>query len=112
MDIVVAVKDVIRSIAEGDYEALEADGTAGRLSAEDLRRAIANYGRTLNIPPDKVLEQELVRDAVPIRGETDRWALVADLWTVEEGRSDLSLEATAEATPGGIRVSIEDLHVM
>jgi len=111
-EVVVAVKDVIHSLAEGDYETLEADGRAGRLTADDLRDAIASYGRTLIIPPDEVLEEELVREAVLGGGEGNSWALVANLWTVEERRSDLSLEATAEALSEGVRVSIADLHVM
>ena len=90
----------------------DSGGRAGRFSADDLRHAIASYGCTLVIPPDEVLEEELLREAVPIRGEGGSWALVADLWTVEEGRSDLSVELTAEALPERIRVSIDDLHVM
>jgi hypothetical protein len=69
VEIVVAVRNLIRSIVEGDYEVLEADGRVGRLSADDLRRAIANYGRTLIIPPDEVLEEELLREAVPVGGQ-------------------------------------------
>lgn len=111
-EIIVAVKDVIHSLAKGDYETLEADGRAGRLSAEDLRVAVATYGGTLIIPPDEAWEEELLREAAPVGGQGNSWALVANLWTVEEGRSDLSLEATAEARPEGVRVSIEDLHVL
>lgn len=111
-EIMVAVRDVIHSIAKGEYEMLEADGRAGRLSADDLRSAVANYRRTLVIPPDEVLQEDLLREAVPMRGERESWALVANLWTAEERRSDLSVELTAQALPEGIRVSIDDLHVM
>jgi hypothetical protein len=89
-EIIVAVEDVIRSIAEGEYETLEAGGRAGRFSADDLRHAIASYGRTLVIPPNEVLEEELLREAVPIRGEGGSWALVADLWMAEEEAISLS----------------------
>lgn len=111
-EIIVAVKDVIHSLAKGDYKTLEADGRAGRLSAEDLRDAVATYGRSLIIPPDEAWEEELLREAIPVGEQGNSWALVANLWTVEEGRSDLSLEATAEARPEGVLVSIDDLHVL
>ena|SRR5215211_8486487 len=111
-EIIVAVKDVIHSLAKGDYKTLEADGRAGRLSAEDLRDAVATYGRSLIIPPDEAWEEELLREAIPVGEQGNSWALVANLWTVGQGRSDLSLEATAEARPEGVLVSIDDLHVL
>jgi hypothetical protein len=34
------------------------------------------------------------------------------MWTAEEGRSDLSLELTAAATPDGLRLEVTGLHVL
>jgi hypothetical protein len=34
------------------------------------------------------------------------------MWTIEEGRSDLSLELSAIPTPEGHRLVVNDLHVL
>ena len=42
-----------------------------------------------------------------------RWSVVVPLWTVEEGRSDLSLELTLEDSgKESYEVEIDDLHVL
>ena len=61
-----------------------------RLSTEDLQRAVDDYGRVLvPLPPESLenLDVVQVRDADP-----STFSVVIDLWTREEGRSDLTLE--------------------
>jgi hypothetical protein len=40
------------------------------------------------------------------------WSVRCDLWTVEEGRSDLSLELTVVAAPLGPTIEVDNLHVL
>lgn len=40
------------------------------------------------------------------------YSVVCDLWTEEEGRSDLSLELTLIESGGGLTVELDDIHVL
>ncbi len=46
-------------------------------------------------------------DAIP-----GGFAVDVGMWTVEEGRSDLTLQLTAIEKAGAIVIAIEDLHVL
>jgi len=48
--------------------------------------------------------------AIPAENEAGTWFVVVDLWTVEEGRSDFSLEATVREAGDRIDLTIDDLH--
>ena len=41
-----------------------------------------------------------------------RWSVRMDLWTAEEGRSDLSLELTIIESGRGYTVELDDIHVL
>ncbi len=54
-------------------------------------------------------------DVVEVKGAVPRrWGVRVDLWTAEEGRSDLTLELTLVEGDGGGEpaVEIDDLHVL
>ena len=51
-------------------------------------------------------------DHYPIETEPRIWYVRLDLWTAEEGRSDLSLEAGVWEVGLGIKVLIDEVHVM
>ena len=95
----------------GDYEALERLTKGRRLAAEELREAVNDYGRRLVSPPEGGWTG---RSIVEIEGaEPESWSVYVDLWTVEEGRSDLTLELTIRETAGDLYdVEIENLHVL
>ena len=40
------LKDLVDQLITGNYAKLEADGRAGRLSAEDLKSVLTDYNRT------------------------------------------------------------------
>ena len=98
-------------LVAGDYETAAAMTRGRQLSAADLERAVSEYGRTLVRVPSEALEDfEIyqVQDAEPPTFE-----LVVDLWTHEEGRSDLTLELTlVDRFDGAYDVSIQNLHVL
>ena len=84
MDALKMRKTVRRSVellVAGDYEGLERASRGHRLTAEQLRQAVEEYGRELRMPPEVVFDN---LDVNEIEGAIPRasWVLV-DLWTVE-----------------------------
>jgi hypothetical protein len=98
-------------LVRGEYAALEAWTAARRLTAAEMRAAVADYGRTLVLPaggrftPRSIIEVEGARP--------EQWSVYVDLWTAQEGRSDLTLALTVTDTPGDVyAVEVDDLHVL
>jgi hypothetical protein len=106
--LVPALQDLVRELVRGNFDGLERDGRAGRLTAAELRAAVRGYGRTLVDPPTEAFGAA----AHPVRGAPGRWAIELDLWTVEEGRSDLTLTVAAQELPDRVRTEVDDLHVL
>ncbi len=82
-----------------------------RLSAAELAAAIEDYGRTLTpVLPNSLDDLDIVEleDA-----ETPTYHVVVELWTEEEGRSDLTLELLLTDRYGGAYdIEIRNLHVL
>jgi hypothetical protein len=104
------VRTIVAAIVGGDWSALERVTSGSRLSAEDVKLSIAEYGRTLVVPP---LESFDDLDAVEVTGSGGRTVTIRfPLWTREEGRSDLELTLTAtEVGPALWSARIDDLLV-
>jgi hypothetical protein len=102
------IRRLVVDLAQGQYAAIEADGRIGRLTSEELRRAIADYGRTVVVPPDDFID---AIDVHPISG-TREYALDIPLWTAEEGLSDLTLSVTLTESEEVATVRIDDVHVL
>lgn len=101
---------IIVSLLVGlDFERLASLTRGIRLSADDMRRAVAEYGRTLVMPPGP----EIDADVVEVTGSRPtRWSVVVPLYTREEGPSDLSLELSlVDSDADQLEVAIDDLHV-
>lgn len=108
------LKATARSLAEklacGEYEAVIAASSASRLTADELRDVVREYGRTFVAPPETAY-QDL--DVVAVRGATQpTWSVRAPLWTKEEGRSDLTLELTIVLNNDRPSFELDDLHVL
>lgn len=105
------VVQLLHWLVAGDYAAIERLTLGVRLPASLLRQAVADYGRTLVMPPASAFDQ---LDAIEIDGSNPKaWSIRVDLWTVEEGRSDLSLECTLIDQPGELLVAeVDNLHVL
>jgi hypothetical protein len=103
------VIDLLVLLADGDYPSvMERSGGAGMTSRE-LQEIIRDYGRKVIAPPAdyaciSIVECEAT--AVPT------WSVEADLWTAEEGRSDLTLSMTIAFGPHGPAIQIDNLHVL
>jgi hypothetical protein len=105
-----AAKKVVSMLVVGDYRGVARLTNDRRLSAAEIQNAIKEYGRTLKMPSD---QEAADFDAVLVEGsDPPRWHVRVDLWTVEEGRSDLSvLMWISEGSPNQ-DVELLDIHVL
>jgi hypothetical protein len=106
-----AVRIAVDLLVRGEYAVIESMTHGHRLSATELRRAVEDYGRHLVLPPE---DEWTHLDVVGITGsEPAAYHVVVDLWTAEEGRSDLSLELQLEERyPGAYEVEVLGIHVL
>ena len=104
------IEHVMGLAVNGDYVGLETFTRGQRLTANDIGAAIADYGRRLVAPPRNIGP----RSVVEIEGsKPERWSVYVDLWTAEEGRSDLTLELTVTDSPGDMYgVQVDNIHVL
>ena len=106
-----SISRVVARLAAGDYEGLRRDGTQAHPDA-DLSMWIRDYGRdgaTLIPLPDEAWDSA---EAFELDDEPGTWQVVIDLWTEEEGRSDLSMEALVIDDETDPLVRVNDIHVM
>lgn len=110
-DVIALVKQVIEWMVEGDLSAVEQRANGVRLSAAELAEAVNRYGRTLTMPPAAAFAE---LDAIAVSGAPrPTWSIRVDLWTKEEGRSDLTLECTViDQGNDNLVLEIDDLHVL
>lgn len=104
-----AIRRLVDDLINGNYAQIEEDGRIGRLTQDELRGAVADYGRTLTQLPESAFD---VVDIYTIQVAPDLAAVDVPLWTKEEGRSDLTLSVTVNERVDGVAVSIDDLHVL
>ncbi len=103
------IRLLVEELVQGHFAQLERDGRSGRLSADELQEALREYGRTIITLPDEALN---LADVHSVAGQRTRWAVDVPLWTAEEGRSDLTLSLTISESRDGVRLEIDDLHVL
>ena len=105
------VAQIVDALAKEQYERVVAMAPTSRVNAAELHIAVTEYGRKL-VP---IPEHEWSRiDYTAIAGsQPQSWFVVAPVFTVEEGLSDLSLELTLTAGENGkYGVEINGLHVL
>lgn len=104
------IRPLLGHLIRGDYAAAEALTGGNGLNAAEMEQAIAEYGRRLVHPP----ADSNPRSIVDIEASTpERWSVYIDLWTSEEGRSDLTLELTlTESGSDTYDVQIDSIHVL
>lgn len=105
------IRRVITHLVAGDYRGLESLTRGHRLSAEEMKTAVEDYGSRLVPPPDHAFESDL--DAIPIMDAVPpAWSVIMTLWTEEEGRSDLSIVLTVMQREDDFDITIDDIHVL
>ena len=106
----IPVRQIIELLVTGEYEKVARNTNGQRLDSRAIEGAIHNYGRTLAMPPNTAFEQ---LDIVQVtNADPTRWSIRMSLWTVEEGRSDLSIELTLIEVKEGYVIELDDIHVL
>jgi hypothetical protein len=97
-------------MADGDWEGFVRDGMApAHRSGEELSYWVRSYPARLAPLPPEAWE---LSDHGQVETELDTWWVVLPLWTVNERRSDLSLEATVREQSARVTVQIDGVHVL
>jgi hypothetical protein len=108
--LVEAVKRLVKLLVAGNERLVEQVTKGVRLSSAEIRAALREYGGTLVMPPDAAFEK---LDAIEVEGSRPRrWSVRFDLWTKEEGASDLSMELTIVASAPEPVVELDNFHVL
>lgn len=102
---------MIAWLVKKDYKSLENYSNDIRLSASQLQEAVEEYGHRLITPTDEAYNQLDVIEV--INSKSKKWSVRLDLWTEDEGRSDLSLEYTLiDNNKDILAVELDNLHVL
>jgi hypothetical protein len=101
------VAKAVALIAAGDLAALR-DHPGIRLRSQDPLIWVRDYPATITALPAEAWD---IADAIENHEHPGTWSLVVPLWTTQEGRSDLSLEATAQDLSAGPLITIDDIRV-
>jgi hypothetical protein len=104
------VLKVIEHLVAGEFAELESLTNGRRLNAQEIGKAVTDYGRKLVLPPEdafRLIDVVEVKNAGP-----RRWSVTMPLWTREEGRSDLAIEVTLIADHENLRIELDDIHVL
>ena len=79
-----------------------------RIRGDDPLLWVRNYpGNLTTLPP----EGWDLADAIQLQADPGTWSVVIPLWTSQEGRSDLSLEATVDDLADGPLITIDNIRV-
>jgi hypothetical protein len=102
---------VVAGIAAGEFERIQRDGFIRSPAPDnDFAMWVREYPATLVPLPDEAWAAEYA-NVVPLEDGTG-WSVALDLWSREEGRSDLTLEGTLHDTERGPRLLIDNIHVL
>jgi hypothetical protein len=107
--LIFAIRSLIVDLVARNYAAIVADGRGGRLTESEIGSAIAEYGRTLTVPPESAFPSV---DEYPQHDAPGQSWIDVPLWTKEEGRSDLTLSVIATKCGDTYELRIQDLHVL
>ena len=102
------LREVVRRFVEGDHHLAQGVPGVERVSAataEQVRDCLADYGATLIELPDDTWQTSVAQ------WMKTHWDVLVDLWTAEEGRSDLVLEGKVVETSTGPRLTIHMVYV-
>lgn len=103
------VIDLLVLLADGDYPSIMERCSGSGMTSEVLQEIIRDYGRKVIAPPADYADIRLIELEAT---EVPTWAVDADLWTEEEGRSDLTLQMTIAFGASGPAIRLDDLHVL
>ena len=96
---------IVDLLVRGEYTELERITRGVRLRSEEIATAVREYGRTLVSPPPAAFSQAnviAIRDSSP-----PAYSVRFNLYTHEEGMSDLELQATFSGNPEDEMMKVE-----
>jgi hypothetical protein len=102
------IREVVRAFVNGDYGLTK--GVSGvepvtTATEKQIRTYLANYGSTLVDLPDDAWQTSVAQ------WYGTHWDLLIDLWTAEEGHSDLVLHGRVSEIGAGFRIEIHKICV-
>jgi len=103
-----ALSGIVRAFARGDYSLAQAINGVDAIPhkvAEQIRAYVADYGATLVELPTDTWETSCAQ------WMGNHWEVLVDLWTKEEGRSDLVLSVKVTELAGEPRFTIQLVYV-
>ena len=102
------VRHIYSMLLKKDYLQIESLTQGIRLNANEIGDAILEYGRVLTSYPDQIN-----LDVIEIENSNPKsWSIVAPVYTVEEGLSDLSIEITLiQSSKDQYKIELDDIHV-
>jgi hypothetical protein len=109
MEMVAVIQRIVELLVRRAYDEVIRQCPASRITAAELRAAIDTYGHSVTTPPPEAYD---LIDAIPVDGPEPAWSVTMPLWTIEEGRSDLSLGMTITVRAGQVVVELDDIHVL
>jgi hypothetical protein len=102
------IEKLIVDISNNKFIEIEESGENGRLTIDDLKRVIKEYGCTIIPLPNNAFEYA---ESYYIEKE-NRLDVYIPFWTKEENRSDLTLSISCSLKNGKAFVEINDLRVL
>ena len=104
------VNQIVSLLVAGRYADVEQQTHGIRLTANEMVKAVTDYGRKLVQPPQdgfRLMNVVETKNAQP-----KRWSIAMPLWTEEEGRSDLTVEMTLAERETGFSIELDDIHAL
>lgn len=103
------VKDIVVLLAEKKYAEISKI-VNGKLSADEIKAAIDDFGEEIIIPNDDIFN---AIDIVQIENsDQEAYSIDFDLWTKESGLSDLTLQLTVKKYADCIEIKLDNIHVL
>ena len=102
---------LVELIVKCDFEELQRISNGVRLSANEMRTAVEDYPATIIMNENMDLQS---LDIIEITHSNPKaYSVDIDLWSKEEGRSDLTLQTTlTESDTDLMYIEIDDIHVL
>ncbi len=100
--------EIVRRFVESDYglsKAIQGVDPISSKTAQHIRDTVEDYGATLVELPETTWETSVAQ------WTGDFWDVLVDLWTAEEGQSDLVLQGRVTESEDGARFSIHLVYV-
>jgi hypothetical protein len=102
-----AFREIVRAFVQGNYSASHIPQVRSiePETADRMRAYVESYGATLVDLPDQSWQSSVAQ------WMGTHWEVIVDLWTAEEGRSDLALHARVFEVGDNFEIQVEGVWV-